>query len=190
LQLLGWLHLRRFVVIPEQLRAERASLGRKLLDVPGYAFRVVVANSALPPEEIWRDYPRGAHTENRIAESKHDLAVDDFCLRDFFATESAFRSILLLFSPLGEFQRACRFTRYRQPATLRAQVFLRGRAGCRLDLRLSTSWGSLQQRIPPLENVFTYGVPTSPKLHPQAATKNQKSVGNSLSNPAQIRIPG
>jgi len=49
-----------------------------------------------------------------------------FCLHEFFATEAAFRSILLLFNLLGEFQRACRFTSYRQPATLRAQVFLCG----------------------------------------------------------------
>jgi len=174
LQLWGWLRPRRFVVIREQLRAERASLGRKLLDVPGYTFRVFVTNFALPPEEIWRDYNHRADMENRIAELKHDLAADDFCLREFFATEAAFRSILLLFNLLGEFQRACRFTRYRQPATLRAQVFLcgalLGRAGRRLVLHLSTSWGGLQQRIPLLENVLTYGVPTSPKLHPEAAT--------------------
>jgi hypothetical protein len=48
--------------------------------------------------------------ENRIAELKHGLAADDFCLRELFATEAAFRSILLLFNLLGEFQRACRFT--------------------------------------------------------------------------------
>jgi hypothetical protein len=174
LQLLGWLRPRRFVVIREQLRAERASLGRKLLDVPGYTFRVFVTNRALPPEEIWRDYNRRADMENRIAELKHDLAADDFCLREFFATEAAFRSILLLFNLLGEFQRACRFTSYRQPATLRAQVFLcgalLGRAGRRLVLHLSTSWGGLQQRIPLLENVLTYGAPTSPKFNPQTAT--------------------
>ena len=113
-------------------------------------------------------------SEYHIAELKHDLAADDFCLREFFATEAAFRSILLLFNLLGEFQRACRFTRYRQPATLRAQVFLcgalLGRAGRRLVLHLSTSWGGLQQRIPLLENVLTYGLPTSPKFNPQTQT--------------------
>ena len=174
LQLLGWDCPRRFVVIREQLRAERASLGRKLLDVPGYTFRVFVTNLALPPEEIWRDYNRRADMENRIAELKHDLGADDFCLRQFFATEAAFRSILLLFNLLGEFQRACRFPSYRQPATLRAQIFLcgalLGRAGRRLVLHLSTSWGGLQQRIPLLENILTYGLPTSPKLHPETAT--------------------
>jgi hypothetical protein len=174
LQLLGWDRPRRFVVIREQLRAERASLGRKLLEVPGYTFRVFVTNLALPPEEIWRDYNRRADMENRIAELKHDLGADDFCLRQFFATEAAFRSILLLFNLLGEFQRACCFRSYRQPATLRAQVFLcgalLGRAGRRLVLHLSTSWGGLQQRIPLLENVLTYGAPTSPKFNPQTAT--------------------
>ena len=174
LQLLGWDRPRRFVVIREQLRAQRASLGRKLLDVPGYTFRVFVTNLALPPEEIWRDYNRRADMENRIAELKHDLGADDFCLQEFFATEAAFRSILLLFNLLAEFQRACRFPSYRQPATLRAQIFLcgalLGRAGHRFVLHLSTSWGGLQQRIPLLENLLTYGFATSPKLHPQTQT--------------------
>src|SRR5271156_197878 len=78
LQLLGWDRPRRFVVIRERLRAERPSLGRKLLDVPGYTFRVFVTNLALPPEELWRDYNHRADMENRIAELKHDLGADDF----------------------------------------------------------------------------------------------------------------
>lgn len=156
------------------MRAERPSLRRKLLEVPGYTFRVFVSNLALPPEEIWRDYNHRADMENRIAELKHDLAADDFCLQEFLATEAAFRSILLLFNLRGEFQRACGLGRYRQPATLRVQVFLcgalLGRAGHRLVLHLSASWGGLQPRIPLLENILTYGVPTSPKLHPKLAT--------------------
>lgn len=173
LQLFGWDRPRRFVVVREQLRVERASLGRKLLEVPGYTFRIFVTDLALPPEEIWRDYNRRADMENRIAELKHDLAADDFCLQEFFATEAAFRSILLLFNLLGEFQRACRFTSYRQPATLRTQVFLcgalLGRAGRRLVLHLSVSWGGLKQRILLLENVLAYNVSTSPKLPPEHA---------------------
>ena len=105
--------------------------------------------------------------ENRIAELKHDLGADDFCLREFFATEAAFRSILLLFNLLAEFQRASGLRTYRQPATLRTQVFLcgalLGRAGHRLVLHLSASWGGLQPRIPLLENVLAYAVPVMPK---------------------------
>src|SRR6266436_5804242 len=124
--------------------------------------------------ERYGRHNRRADMENRIAELKHDLGADDFCLQEFFATEAAFRSILLLFNLLGEFQRASGFSTYRQPATLRAQVFLcgalLGRAGHRLVLHLSASWGSLKPRIPLLENVLAYGVPTSPKLNPAPAT--------------------
>jgi len=67
-----------FCVIREQLREERASLRRKLFEVPGYPFRVFVTHLALPPELIWRDYNRRADMENRTAELKQDLAADDF----------------------------------------------------------------------------------------------------------------
>src|SRR3954451_17468061 len=59
--------------------------------------------------------------ENRIAELKHDLGADGFCLQQFFATEAAFRAILLLFNLLAEFQRAAQLPRYREPATLRTR---------------------------------------------------------------------
>jgi hypothetical protein len=106
--------------------AERASLGRKLFEVPGYTFRAFVTDLALPPELIWLDYNRRADRENRIVELKHDLAAEDFCLHEFLATEAVIHSILLLFNLLGEFQRASRLTPYRRPATVRAQVFLGG----------------------------------------------------------------
>ena len=64
------------------------------------------ASCADPPQEIWRGYNRRADMENRIAELKHDLGADGFCLKQFFATEAAFRAVLLLFNLLAEFQRA------------------------------------------------------------------------------------
>ena len=101
-QLFGWDRPRRFVVIREQLRVERNSLGRKLIDVPGYTFRVLVTNSPCPRIRFGATTTAGPYMENRIAELKHDLAADDFCLQEFFATEAAFRSMLLLFNLLGE----------------------------------------------------------------------------------------
>lgn len=44
--------------------------------------------------------------ENRIAELKHDLGADRFCLREFHAAAAVFRSVLLLFNLLSEFRRA------------------------------------------------------------------------------------
>ena len=156
------------MVIREQVREGRDSVGRKLIDVPGYTFRVFVTSCADPPEEIWRDYNRRADMENRIAELKHDLGADGFCLKQFFATEAAFRAVLLLFNLLAEFQRAAGLPVYRQPATLRTQVLtcgaILGRAGRRLVIHLSESWGGLKTRIPLLDSILNWEIPTSPKL--------------------------
>jgi Transposase DDE domain group 1 len=174
LQLHGWNVERRFVVIREQIREGRDSVGRKLIDVPGYSFRVFVTSCPDSPEEIWRGYNRRADMENRIAELKHDLGADGFCLKQFFATEAAFRSVLLLFNLLAEFQRAAGLPVYRQPATIRTQVLtcgaILGRAGRRLVLHLSQSWGGLKTRISLLDSLLHWQIPISPKLESTLVT--------------------
>ncbi len=166
-QLQGWSQQRRFVVIRERMR-EKASVGRKLFDVPGYTFRVFVTSLPGAAVDIWRDYNKRADVEKRIGELKYDLAADDFCLHEFFATEAAFCSILLLFNLLSEFQRVIGMTTYRQPATLRTRVFLcgaiLGRAGHRTVVHLSSAWGGLQGRISWFDNILAYVFPKSPKL--------------------------
>jgi len=156
------------VVGRELVRENRDSKGRKLFDVPGYTFRIFVTSRSDAPEEIWRDYNRRADMENRIAELKHDLAADKFCLQQFFATEAAFQAILLLFNLLSEFQRAAGLPGYREPATLRTQVFtcgaILGRAGRRLVLHLSESWGGLKTRNPLIDKIMRWEISTSPKL--------------------------
>ena len=168
LRLYGWNGERRFVVLRERVREGRDSVGRKLIDVPGYSFRVFVTSCGAEPEEIWRDYNRRADMENRIAELKHDLGADGFCLKEFFATEAAFRAVLLLFNLLAEFQRAAGLPSYHAPATIRTQVLtcgaILGRAGRRLVVHLSQSWGGLKSRIPLLDNILICEFPTLPKL--------------------------
>jgi len=168
LQLHGWSVERRFAVIRERVREGRDSVGRKLIDVPGYTFRVFVTSGLDAPQEIWRDYNRRADMENRIAELKNDLGADGFCLKQFFATEAAFRAVLLLFNLLSEFQRAAGLPGYREPATIRTQVLtcgaILGRAGSRLVVHLSESWGGLKTRIPLLDSLLAWQIPTSPKL--------------------------
>jgi len=167
-KLWGWEQPRRFVVVRELIHEGRNSVGRKLLEIPGYTFRIFVTNRADPAEEVWRDYNRRADMENRIAELKHDLGADGFCLKQFFATEAAFQSVLLLFNLLSEFQRAAGLSAYREPATLRTLVFtcgaILGRAGRRLVLHLSQSWGGLKTRNPLIDQILSWEIPTSPKL--------------------------
>jgi Transposase DDE domain group 1 len=174
LQLLGWRVERRFVVIREQVREGRDSVGRRLIDVPGYTFRVFVTSCGAAPEEIWRDYNRRADRENRIAERKHDWGADGFCMQPFFATEAAFRAVLLLFNLLSELQRAAGLPVYRAPATIRTQILtcgaILGRAGRRLVIHLSDSWGGLQTRTPLLDSILNWEIPTSPKLLPALQT--------------------
>ena len=141
---------------------------------PATFFGFLFTTQTEAPEEIWRDYNLRSDMENRIAELKHDLGADGFCLKQFFATEAAFRAILLLFNLLAEFQRAAGLPRYREPATIRTQVLtcgaILGRAGRRLVLHLSQSWGGLKTRNPLLDSIVAWQFPTSPKLDSVTAT--------------------
>jgi len=174
LRLFSWSTVRRFVLVRERLREKRDSPGRKLIDVPGYTFRVFVTNCDNPPEQVWRDYNHRADMENRIAELKHDLGADRFCLKQFHATEAAFRAILLLFNLLSEFQRAAGISGYKEPGTIRTQVLtcgaILGRAGRNLVLHMAQSWGGLNTRIPLLDSILKWQIPTSPKLDPVMRT--------------------
>jgi len=95
-------------------------------------------------------------------------------MQQFFATEAAFRAVLLLFNLLAEFQRAAGLPGYREPATLRTQVLtcgaILGRAGRRLVLYLSQSWGGLKARSTLFDNILRWQIPTSPKLGPVLPT--------------------
>lgn len=170
-RLMGWSQSRRVVVVREQIRSTRRSVGRKLFEWPDYTFRVFVTSLTAAPEEIWRDYNRRADMENRIAELKHDLAADRFCLNKFHATDAVFRSILLLFNLLSEFRRASGMPQHKEPATLRAEVFLCGaelqRTGNEIVLLLSTAWGGLKTRISLLTSVLSWNFSISPKLSPE-----------------------
>ena len=84
---------------------------------------------------------------------------------------ASFLSFLILLNLPGEFQRACGMTGYRQPASLRVQVFLcgaiLGRAGHRTVRHLSAAWGGLEKRNSRLDKLLLYEIPTSRKLEIQ-----------------------
>ena len=156
------------MVVRERVREGRDSVGRKLIDVPGYPFRVLVTSYGEAVGAVWRSDNRPADVENRIAELKHDLGAEGFCLKPFFATEAAFRPVLLLFHLPAEFQPTAGLPGYREPATIRTQVLtcgvILGRAGRRVVLQLSQRWGGLKSRIPLLDSILDWQSPTSAKL--------------------------
>ncbi len=149
----GWEKTRRFVVVRERIRERKAAVGRKLIDVPGYTFRVWVTNRADGPLELWRDYNLRATVEQRIEEIKNDLHADGFCTQAFFATEAAFLAVLFTYNLMALYQaRVTAQSGYRRPSTIRASVFIcgaiLGRAGRKVVLRFSESGGGLKKHKP------------------------------------------
>jgi hypothetical protein len=153
MKLAGWEVERRFVVLRERVREDKEAVGRRLLDVPGYTYRVWVTNRTDSALEIWRDYNGRATVEQRIEEMKNDLHADGFCTKKFFATESAFLGVVLSFNLLSLYQAGVtRESGYRKPSTLRTAVFvggaILGRRWRDVVLRFSESWGGLKKHIP------------------------------------------
>jgi hypothetical protein len=170
-QLFGWSKARRFVVLREAVREGKDAVGRRLLNVPGYTFRVWVTNRSQGALVLWRDYNGRATVEQRIEELKHDLAADRFCLQPFFGTESALLAVLFTFNLLSLYQhQTTPGQAYRQPGTLRTAVFLAGavlgKMGRDAVLRLSAAWGGLAKHQPLLEAALDWLKATSPKLVP------------------------
>lgn len=172
-QLMGWSKALRFVVVRERVREKKEALGRKLLEVPGYTFRVWATNRTDDPMEVWRAYNGRACVEQRIEELKLELAAQGFCLQSFWATEAAFLAVLLTFNLLSLYQQATRPGQaYMQPGTLRTAVFLAGAVlgtvGREMVLRLSAAWGGLRKHKPLVDSVLRWKNIPSPKLDPPA----------------------
>ncbi len=78
--------------------------GRRLIDYPGYTYRVLVTSVPYAAEVVSRMYAGRADSENRIKELKEDLSLDGFCLKSFDATDAAFRTGCVLYNLLADFR--------------------------------------------------------------------------------------
>jgi len=181
-QLFGWTKARRFVVVRERIRETKAAVGRRLIDVPGYTFRVWVTNRSEGALELWRNYNQRACVEQRIEELKHDLAADGFCLQPFFATEAAFLAVLCTFNLLSLYQHQTTPSQpYRQPGTLRVAGFLCGAVlgvmGRASVMKLSAAWGGLRKHKPLVEATLSWLTVASPKWIPP---KDRRAIGGNM----------
>ena len=122
----GWSAPRRLVVVRELLDERPEARGRKLLEVPGYTFHVLVTTLGHDPVATWRFYNSRAESENRIKELKEDFGADGFCLQSFDGTEAAFRLICFLFNLVAEFKREVIQDQAPRLSTLRTQVLVIG----------------------------------------------------------------
>ena len=82
---------RRFVCLRQEISEWPQASGRRLIECPGYTYRVMVTSVPYAAEVVSRMYAGRADSENRIKELKEDLSLDTFCLKSFDATDVVFR---------------------------------------------------------------------------------------------------
>lgn len=119
---------RRFVCLRQTLTERPEASGRRLIECPGYTYRVFVTSVPFAAELVTRMYAGRADSENRIKELKEDLSLDTFCLQSFDATDAAFRTGCVLYNLLMGFREtvlpSCWFER--RLRAVRDLVFLVG----------------------------------------------------------------
>lgn len=120
--------VRRFVCLRQTLTERPDASGRRLIECPGYTYRVFVTTVPFAAEFVTRMYAGRADSENRIKELKEDLSLDTFCLQSFDATDAAFRTGCVLYNLLMGFREtvlpSCWFER--RLRAVRDLVFLVG----------------------------------------------------------------
>ncbi|QTD37150.1 IS1380 family transposase [Polaribacter batillariae] len=96
---------RRYIVIKKKVEDRPKAAGKLLFDdLPGYRFSCYVTNLDLPLDQVWNIYNTRADCENRIKELKEDFGLDNFCLKDFWATEASFRFIMVAYNLMSLFR--------------------------------------------------------------------------------------
>jgi hypothetical protein len=186
LQLHGWAKPREFVAIRERVRENKSAVGRRLIEVEGYTFRIFVTNRTGDATDLWRDYNQRACVEQHIEELKNDLQVDGFCMRDFFATECAFLSVCFTYNLLSLYQHAAaperRKNGFQRPATLRSAVFIGGailgKRSRKPVIYIAQSWGGLDKHKPLIDNILSWQISTSPKLPPEPPGQGANGTSN------------
>ena len=95
---------RRYIIVRKLISEYPKSGGKLLFDEPTYRYSAFVTNIELPVDQIYNIYNTRADCENRIKELKYDFGADNFCLKDFYATEASFRFIMMAYNIMALFK--------------------------------------------------------------------------------------
>lgn len=96
---------RRYIIVKKQIDIRPNAAGKKLFeDLPGFRYSCFVTNLDLPLDQVWNMYNTRADCENRIKELKQDFGLENFCLKDFWATEASFRFIMIAYNLMSLFR--------------------------------------------------------------------------------------
>ncbi len=116
---------RRYIIIRKKIEKYPNSGGKLLFDEPAYRYSAYVTNLKLPVDQIYNIYNTRADCENRIKELKYDFGADNFCLKEFYATEASFRFIMMAYNIMALFKHQV-LNSTMQLKTLRAYCFAIG----------------------------------------------------------------
>ncbi|HWY33145.1 MAG TPA: IS1380 family transposase [Nitrosopumilaceae archaeon] len=125
-----WKQPRRMVAVRKNIEILTKATGKLLLfdePVGKYRYSLYVTNLDLPAEQIWLSYKDRADAENRIKELKYDFGLDTFCMDKFWATEAAFRTIMIAYNMMSLFRQVVLQTKTQATlSTLRFKCFALG----------------------------------------------------------------
>ena len=116
---------RRYIIVRKKIKEFPNSGGKLLFDEPTYRYSAYVTNLKLPVDQIYNIYNTRADCENRIKELKYDFGADNFCLKEFYATEASFRFIMMAYNVMALFKHQV-LNSTMQLKTLRAYCFAIG----------------------------------------------------------------
>lgn len=150
-----WSKGRRLVLVRQEIERRPNAFGRELFSLPGYKYQAYVTTLELAAAEVWRLYRGRGDAENRIAELKYDFGINGFCLDSFYATEAAFRTVMLAYNMMSVFRQALlKAPKAIRLSTMRFQCFALGswigRNGRKKVLRISLP----RQRRPWFDGLF------------------------------------
>ena len=125
-----WSTPRRIIVVRQDVEERPKASGKhlKLFDeteyYEHYRYHALATNQTLPAEQIWEQYKGRADAENRIKEFKYDFAIEGFNAKEFFATEAAFRMVMIAYNLLALFRQCVLQTPVQQRlSTIRFNCF-------------------------------------------------------------------
>lgn len=122
-----WSKARRMVLVRQAIERRPKAFGRELFNLPGYKYQAYVTTLELAPAEVYRLYRGRGDAENRIAELKYDFGINGFCLDSFYATEAAFRAVMLAYNLMSVFRQALlKAPKAVRLSTMRFQCFALG----------------------------------------------------------------
>lgn len=102
-----WKMPRKLVAVRKNIRILPKSTGKLLLfddQIETFRYSVYVTSLELPADTIWNTYKDRGDAENRIKELKYDFGLDSFCMNKFWATEAAFRFIMVAYNLMSLFR--------------------------------------------------------------------------------------